>query len=62
MICSMTSSGLEMPPDQKASQMRSIWFLISPVIISDSAKVYHVQATKFPGVSSRLRVLVVLFP
>jgi hypothetical protein len=35
----MTSSGLEMPPDQpfdsahgkKAPQMRSIWFLISPV-------------------------------
>ena len=23
MICSITSSGLEMPPDQKASQMRS---------------------------------------
>jgi hypothetical protein len=32
-ICSITSSGLEIPPDQKASQMRSIWFLISPVSI-----------------------------
>src|SRR5712692_10008519 len=30
----MTSSGLEMPPDQKASQMRSIWFLMSPVSMS----------------------------
>src|SRR5665648_1300417 len=28
----MTSIGLEMPPDQKASQMRSILFLRSPVI------------------------------
>ena len=36
MICSITSSGLEMPPDQKASQMRSIWLLMSPVIMSGS--------------------------
>src|ERR1044071_6622184 len=27
----MTSRGFEMPPDQKASQMRSIWLLSSPV-------------------------------
>ncbi len=31
MIRSITSSGFEMPPDQKASQTRSIWFLMSPV-------------------------------
>lgn len=30
-ICSITSSGFEIPPDQKASQTRSIWLLISPV-------------------------------
>ena len=29
--CSMTSSGLEMPPDQNASEIRSIWFFSSPV-------------------------------
>src|SRR5437773_5678911 len=29
----MTSSGFEMPPDQKASQMRSIWLRRSPVSI-----------------------------
>ncbi len=29
----MTSMGLAIPPDQKASQIRSIWFLISPVNI-----------------------------
>jgi len=32
-ICSMTSSGLEMPPDQNASQMRSILLFSSPVIM-----------------------------
>lgn len=31
MICSMTSSGFEMPPDQKASQMRPIWLFSSRV-------------------------------
>jgi integrase len=31
-ICSITSSGLLMPPDQKASQTRSILLLSSPVI------------------------------
>ena len=29
-ICSITSSGSEMPPDQKASQIRSIWSRTSP--------------------------------
>src|SRR5712692_3155264 len=28
----MTSSGLEMPPDQKAFQIWSIWLLMAPVI------------------------------
>lgn len=32
MICSITLSGLEMLPDQKASQIRSIWLLMTPVI------------------------------
>ena len=32
MICSITSSGLLMPPDQNESQMRSILLLSSPVI------------------------------
>lgn len=31
-ICSMTSSGFVMPPDQKASQIRSIFAFSSPVI------------------------------
>src|SRR5437867_4279602 len=32
-ICSMTSSGLEMPPDQNAFHIWSIWLLIAPVIM-----------------------------
>jgi hypothetical protein len=36
-ICSITSSGLEMPPDQNESQMRSIWFVMSPVIMTVGA-------------------------
>src|SRR6266702_222486 len=31
-ICSITSSGLEMPPDQKASHTLSTWLLMVPVI------------------------------
>jgi hypothetical protein len=31
-ICSMTPSGFAMPPDQKASQIRSIFAFSSPVI------------------------------
>jgi len=31
-ICSITSIGLEMPPDQKAFQIWSIWLLMAPVI------------------------------
>ena len=33
MICSITSSGLEMPPDQKAFQTLSTWLLMAPVIM-----------------------------
>ena len=36
MICSIASSGLEMPPDQNAFQILSIWLLMVPVIISRS--------------------------
>ena len=32
MICSITSSGFAMPPDQKASQIRSTFAFSSPVI------------------------------
>ena len=32
-ICSITSIGLEMPPDQKAFQIWSIWLLMGPVIM-----------------------------
>jgi hypothetical protein len=34
------SSGLENQPDQKASQMRSIWFLMAPVIMRLLQKEY----------------------
>ena len=37
MICSITSSGLAIPPAQNASQMRSILFLSSPVSIDPRA-------------------------
>jgi hypothetical protein len=35
-ICSITSSGLEMPPDQKAFQIESIWLRSSPVSMVES--------------------------
>lgn len=35
MICSMTSSGLEIPPVQKAFQRASIWLWIVPVSMVD---------------------------
>jgi hypothetical protein len=35
-ICSMTSSGLETPPYQKASQTRSILLFNSPVITAQA--------------------------
>jgi hypothetical protein len=37
-ICSMTSSGLEIPPDQNASQSLSTLLLMSPVIIEFSPR------------------------
>src|SRR6266478_2320508 len=37
----MTSRGLEMPPDQKASQMRSIWLRMSPVSMGQFLCVVH---------------------
>jgi hypothetical protein len=33
-ICSITSGGLAMPPDQKTFQIWSIWFLMAPVIMA----------------------------
>jgi hypothetical protein len=35
-ICSITSSGFAMPPDQKASQFRSIFAFSSPVITASN--------------------------
>ncbi len=36
-ICSITSSGLAMPPDQKALQTLSTWLLSSPGTNGDSS-------------------------
>ena len=52
-ICSMTSNGLEMPPDQKAFQIWSIWLLMAPVIMSSKLRP-RFGADQAPDVISRL--------
>ena len=51
-ICSMTSSGFEMPPDQNAFQIWSTWFLMVPVIMARRATFYLQASRQVANVSA----------
>ena len=46
MICSLTSIGFEIPPEQKASQTELIWLRSSPVITNPPNVPYGIKFGK----------------